>query len=268
MLDAAIDANKNPRVTTTENLRTEALPLVLLLCGGLGTRLRDVDARPKAIVPVAGRPFGAYLLRLLRVQGFERVHFLLGVGADAVSDALPELARLSGFAEAALSSTTEPSPLGTGGALAHAIDSAEQLNLILNADSFAEVDYVAMVRQHRAEARPGEASLLALSVEDRGDYGSLELSEDSHVLGFHEKGERGPGWVNGGAYLLDLRTMTELPVGKSSLELDLFPRLARETRLRGFRAQGFFRDIGTPDRLAAAQLELPAVAERLGIPRN
>jgi NDP-sugar pyrophosphorylase family protein len=57
---------------------------VFVLCGGRGTRLRKVESRPKSVIPVAGLPFLAYSLRLLRLQGFRKLHLLLGTGAEAV----------------------------------------------------------------------------------------------------------------------------------------------------------------------------------------
>jgi len=238
---------------------------VFVLAGGLGTRLRAVESRPKAIVPVAGRPFVSYLLRLLARQGFTRFHLLLGVGADAVRDALPELAQLAGLPLEAFSWSIETEPLGTGGALEAARDRAGELTLLINADSFAEAAYDVMVTEHRQWVGDPAVTLLAVWQEDRTDYGGLRLDEDARVRAFHEKGERDPGWINGGAYLFPRPVLDELPHGASSLERDLLPRLAQEARLFAHCSRGFFRDIGTPERLARADAEFPPLAGRLGL---
>ncbi|MFN8548569.1 MAG: sugar phosphate nucleotidyltransferase [Candidatus Eisenbacteria bacterium] len=238
---------------------------VFMLAGGLGTRLRAVESGPKAIAPVASRPFASYLLRLLARQGFTRVHLLLGVGADAVRDALPELSRLSRLPLDAFTVSTETSPLGTGGAVALAREAAGEITLLVNADSFAEAAYDAMLAEHRQRPDDRAVTLLAIWQEDRADYGGLLLDDDDRVRAFREKGERDPGWINGGAYLLSRRVIEELPPGASSLERELLPRLADGGRLYAHRSRGFFRDIGTPERLALAEAEFPAVAARLGL---
>lgn len=244
---------------------TPASTPVFVLAGGLGTRLRDVEPRPKAIIPVAGRPFVAYLLRCLCAQGFQRVHLLLGVGADAVRDSIPELARISGLERDAFTFSIEKEPLGTGGAVSAARAHAGALTLLANADSFADIDYAAMLAFHQSHADPDCASLLALWQDDRADYGGLLLDGD-RVGAFREKGERTPGWINGGVYLLPRAIIDSLPEGPSSLERDCLPLLAGQDALLAYRAQGHFRDIGTPERLRAAEQEFRALALRLGIP--
>ncbi len=227
---------------------------VHLLCGGLGTRLRPAQTLPKAIVPVAGRPFVVYVLRALFRQGFPRVHFLLGFGANEVRAAFPELARLSGFDPAVFTWTEESCALGTGGAIAGARLSAFDLNLVLNADSFVQADLRALLSLHRAQGGDG-LSLLAVRQAERAAYGGVELDAADRVIAFLEKGTTGPGWINGGVYALSRGFFAELPTGAWSLERELLPRLASEHRLRAVRSDGFFCDIGTPERLSRAQDE-------------
>jgi hypothetical protein len=57
----------------------------VILAGGRGSRLRPItDVRPKAMVEFHGKPFLAYLVEMLRDQGFERILLLLGYMADAI----------------------------------------------------------------------------------------------------------------------------------------------------------------------------------------
>lgn len=137
-------------------VRPAAVPC-FLLSGGLGTRLRGVEARPKALTPVAGIPFIFFLVRSLQIQGYEEVHFLLGHGADEVAGVLGgdlELARFDPRYDRRLGAWldrvragmrflfhVEESPLGTGGALGRARDHAGDVSLVLNADSFLEIVY-------------------------------------------------------------------------------------------------------------------------------
>jgi D-glycero-alpha-D-manno-heptose 1-phosphate guanylyltransferase len=225
--------------------------VAFLLCGGLGTRLRSITDRPKAVIDVAGWPFLRYQLEALRGARFERIVFLAGHGAE-------EVERTFGPATAERIFVPEERPLGTAGALAHARHLAGRTNWIANADSFADVEPAKLLAARGRD----DALILAVEVADRSDYGGLRIDDRGMVIGFEEKGSHGPGPINGGIYLLPEALLDECPEGPSSLERDLFPRWAREGRLRAHRADVFFRDIGTPERLAAAQDEFVGIRGR------
>jgi D-glycero-alpha-D-manno-heptose 1-phosphate guanylyltransferase len=232
-----------------------------VLCGGLGTRLRGHEERPKAVIDVAGRPFLAYALRLLHLQGFRRVVLLLGHGADEVRRA---------FAGVGIEHRVEAAPLGTGGALSAARDLVARVNLVLNGDSYAEATYPDLLHEHaRHGSHSGEAvTLLAVQVDEAADYGGLELGDDRRVIGFIEKGRSGPGWINAGVYVAGGRFLRGLPGGASSLERDHLPGLAARGLLRALPVRCFFRDIGTPERLAAARVEFQTIGARLDANRR
>ncbi len=227
-----------------------------VLCGGLGTRLSAYDARPKAIIDVAGRPFLSYALRLLRLQGFRRVVLLLGRGAEEVREV---------FAGDGVEHQTEEIPLGTGGALASTRDLCARANLVLNGDSYAETIYSDLLREHTRHGRHAGAAVTLLAVwsDDAADYGGLALDPDGQVSGFREKGATGPSWINAGVYVVGGRFLRGLPAGPSSLERDHLPALAANGLLRALPVRCFFRDIGTPARLAAAQAEFGPIAVRI-----
>jgi NDP-sugar pyrophosphorylase family protein len=153
----------------------------------------------------------------------------------------------------------EPSPLGTGGALANARKWAGEINWIANGDSFSDLPAIDLFNAHR----PGCGTILAVWMSDRADYGGLEIGEGERIDRFVEKGIHEPGWINAGVYILDRALLEDLPSGVSSLERDHFPRWAAAGKLVAYRTDAFFRDIGTPDRLAAAQREFGAIRARL-----
>jgi NDP-sugar pyrophosphorylase family protein len=229
---------------------------VFILAGGLGTRLRKADDRPKAIVPVAGRPFLAYTLRLLRKQGYRKIVLCLGVGADEVA---------ATFAGEGILSSVEPEPLGTGGALAHAARHASRFNLILNGDSYAEAVYQDLLAAHVGSDVPSQRSvtLLAVRQENCADYGRLNVDEHGRVVSFVEKGEAVAGWINAGVYAAGGSWLRGLPAGRYSLERDILPGLAAEGRLRALTGRFFFRDIGTPERLRLAREEFRWIQNRM-----
>src|SRR5262245_10496179 len=130
-----------------------------ILAGGLGTRLRPVVGElPKVLAPVHGRPWLAFLLDQLASAGLHEVFLLTGRGTEQVRAALGE-----SHGGVRLRYSTEPEPLGTAGALRYALHllTSPQV-LLLNGDSFTEVDLTAFLDFHRR--RPGAASLVLAHV--------------------------------------------------------------------------------------------------------
>lgn len=234
---------------------------VFLLCGGLGTRLRSVTAIPKAILPLRGVPFVGYTLRLLRLQGFRRLHLCLGFGAEEVLDGVRDL-----WGDDELTVTREDAPLGTGGALGQARGHARAFNLVLNADSYLEVYFPLLLGAVPGGPTPPGATMFAVWEDDRRDYGGLELDREGRVTGFLEKGASGPGWINAGVYWMEKGLLDRIPDGASSLERDLLAPLAREGGLRAVRTRAFFRDVGTPERLRLAKREFLMLERRCQVP--
>jgi NDP-sugar pyrophosphorylase family protein len=223
---------------------------VAILAGGLGSRLQGVvPDRPKVLAEVGGRPFLCYLLDELGRQGVVEVLLLTGHRASQIRDALGE-----SYQGMRLHSSREDEPLGTAGAvrLALPLVRTEQL-LLLNGDSFCEVDVTALRQGH--EERAAEASLVLWRAPDTGRFGRVQIGRDGRIVRFTEKGVRvGPGWINAGVYLLQRHLIGELPAGRAlSLERDVLPGWVAARRVRGQRTSGRFLDIGTPESFAAAE---------------
>ncbi len=226
----------------------------LILTGGLGTRLRSVlPELSKNLAPVAGRPFLCYLLDRLEAAGVRRVVLCTGYRADQVEQAFGN--RYGGMT---ISYSREEEPLGTGGALRHALSQVDEgLVLALNGDSYVHCDLRAFFAWHQEHDFAG--SLLLTLVPDAARFGTVTVDEAGAVRSFEEKrGVPGAGLINAGVYLLARRLLDELPPGPVSLEKQAFPAWA-QNGLGGYRTRAAFLDIGTPESLARAESFLSEV---------
>src|SRR5262245_52364369 len=142
----------------------------LVLCGGLGTRLRPlVGDLPKALAPVAGRPFIDHLLDYLRRQGVTDVVLCTGFGAEQVATHCGD-----GSAwDVRLRYSPEPCPLGTGGAVRHAQQYITGPFLVLNGDSLVRVDLTRLLAHHLDKG--ARITLALIEVADRLRFGSVTL---------------------------------------------------------------------------------------------
>jgi NDP-sugar pyrophosphorylase family protein len=218
-----------------------------ILAGGPGTRLRPVlGDRPKALAPLGGRPFLAYLLEQLAAAGVGRAVLCTGWGADAVEAAFGR-----GLGPLRLEYSREPAPLGTGGALRAALPLlASPEILVLSGEAFCEVDLAQLLRAH--VRRAADATLVVASAPDALGYRRVDVDPLGRVRSVREAREPGPGWVSAGVYCLARRLVQALPPGPMSLEREALPGwLAR--RCFALPTFGRFLPIGTPEAYAAAQ---------------
>jgi D,D-heptose 1,7-bisphosphate phosphatase len=232
----------------------------VILCGGLGSRLGAVTAAlPKPLLPVGEGSFLDLLLFELGRHRIRRILLLAGFMAEKIvryAAMTPLKTRFGLDIEVAV----ESCPAGTGGALWQARDQLDDSFLLLNGDSWFDLNLLEL------GSRLDEAgwALGAIALRDAADaarFGAVALSGD-RIVGFAERGDRAkPGLVNGGVYALRRAAVAgAAPV--CSLERDVFPRLAAAGRLVGLVRRGYFVDIGVPKDLARARGEIPTRRRR------
>lgn len=224
---------------------------VIILAGGLGTRLREVvPDLPKPMAPVAGRPFLAHILDRLSQHGAKRVILAVGYMSEAIKTCFA-----SNYSGMELVYATEPEPLGTGGAIAYASAFSKANDLIiLNGDTFLELDYGAFIADMRK--RDAKVGIVVRSVSDVSRYGCCKVS-NGHLLNFSEKGSSGEGLINGGVYYIkrDLFSLDNTIPDKFSFENDYMPLALATVKPSAYVCSGYFIDIGIPDDFARAQTD-------------
>jgi len=248
----------------------------VILCGGKGTRLSTLYAdRPKALVPIAGRPFLTWQLEWLARGGVTAVHLAAGHLADVLGAWLQAQAggqksadseRQSGFRFQVAgfwlrcTLSTEPAPLGTGGGLKYVEPQlCSDPFLVLNGDSLMpRLDFPALLHAHAAFSRPwkptGAATLAVTRIAEAGRYGTVEFDGAHRITAFREKASRTEGCINGGVYLMDRSLLAAIEPGKNvSLESDTFPVLAAAGRLQAVEFPQPLLDMGTPEGIRAME---------------
>ncbi len=223
----------------------------IVLAGGLGTRLASrLHGLPKPMAPIAGRPFLEILLTQLRRSGCARVLLSVGHQHTVIQEHFG-----AAFHGMAIDYVIESVSLGTGGAIRLALAQArEESVLVLNGDTFLDADYAAMLGFHTLEG--ATVTLAVVHRDDVSRYGSVTI-EGQRIAGFQEKGSSGPGWISAGTYAVarNLAWPSALPE-KFSIERDFFVPEVAGLRPAAYKVDGFFLDIGIPEDLDRAQMEL------------
>jgi mannose-1-phosphate guanylyltransferase len=222
----------------------------LILVGGHGTRLRPVtETLPKPVIPLVDRPFMRYMIDWLAWHGVDEVVMACGFLPDALRETLGE--DIPGGPH--LRYVEEPEPRGTAGAIKFAEDLLEDRFFALNGDVLTDLDLTALRERH--ESAGARATLALYPVEDPSAYGLVRRAEDGEILEFLEKPDPAQidtDEISAGAYMLEKDVLDLVPPGEDvSIEREVFPRLVGEG-LYSKRLEGYWMDIGTPDRYLQA----------------
>jgi D-glycero-alpha-D-manno-heptose 1-phosphate guanylyltransferase len=231
---------------------------VLILCGGEGKRLRSmVSDVPKPMAPIGNRPFLDYLINSLAHQGLKNFCFLVGYKSEVIQDYFSQPSDLS------IRFSEEKKPLGTGGAIFHAIRTSRfKKFLVLNGDTFFDID----LGEFLSTWKEGTVKLALKEVEDASRYGLVLLGQGGEVKEFIEKGKFSPGssYINGGIYALrdDVLVYQGTEDSFISLEQEVFPQLLRDKKIFAEPFTSEFIDIGIPEDYIRAQTLIPEWSRR------
>lgn len=223
---------------------------VVILAGGRGTRLGDhALAIPKPMVAIGGRPNLEHQVRLAKRHGFPKALFLTSHLADRIEAHFGDGRRF----DMEISYRAEDPPLGTAGALRHASKDLDDCFLVLYGDIFVDCDLTRLWSEH-ARNRP-IATLVVHPNDHPYDSDLVEIDEKDVITAIHAKPRRDDQYlanvVNAGVAVIERGILNCIPPNQHlDLVHHIFPALARDRNLRAYRSAEYFKDFGTPDRLA------------------
>lgn len=227
----------------------------VILVGGQGTRLRPLTlGTPKPMVPLANKPFVAYVLEHLKNHDIGEIVFSMGYLPEGIKAYFGDGSAFG----MNITYVIEDQPLGTAGAVKNVEEHVSDGDfLVLNGDILTDLDIRGMIEHHRSKDAVGTIALTP--VEDPTAYGLVRIGDDSGVLGFLEK----PSWdqidtnlINAGTYILRSEVFEMIPAGvEYSFERGVFPRLVGKG-LYGFRSNSYWMDIGTPEKYLQAHYDI------------
>ena len=223
----------------------------IILAGGLGTRLKKVvQDLPKPMALIRGRPFLEYQIDFWISQGVTK--FILSVGylKQIIIDHFGD-----SYHTASINYIVEDEPLGTGGALLFAAQRLTETFLVLNGDTFFEVNLNNLITFHKKQQ--AELTLSLFKSNQLGRYMGVDLADDGKILSLQSGGNKLTLLANGGVYLINpsaLKRLNYKPHIKSSFENDLLTKfISLGGGLYGLESSGKFIDIGVPEDYYRAQ---------------
>jgi D-sedoheptulose 7-phosphate isomerase len=218
---------------------------VVILCGGLATRLRPLTTNiPKSLIEVAGKPFIQHQLNDLHEQGIHRVILCVGHGGEMIRERMGDGERFGMQIQYVFDG---PRLMGTGGALKAAGRLLDGAFFVLYGDSYLQVGYA------EVEASFDTAGTLGLMTVYRND-GKWDRSnvvyEGGRIL-VYDKRDPVPAMrhIDYGLGILKTSALEKVPLDQPYDLALLYERLVKENQLAGFEVFQRFYEIGTIDGL-------------------
>jgi glucose-1-phosphate cytidylyltransferase len=235
---------------------------VIILCGGLGTRLREeTEYKPKPMIPIGGRPILWHIMKIYGHFGCQNFNLCLGYKAEVIKDYFFSYRSNTGshcidLATGALSPVGAAEPIEkwrvslietgietlTGTRVKRALQVIDGDRFFLTyGDGVADIDIDRLLAHHLASKR----LVTVTAVRPSSRFGELDLEGDT-VRSFVEKPQVGSGWINGGFMVFERQAFDMLDAGGSDpLETAVLERLSRDGQVSVYRHDGFWQCMDT-----------------------
>jgi glucose-1-phosphate cytidylyltransferase len=234
---------------------------VVVLCGGLGTRLREeTEFRPKPLVEVGGRPILWHIMKIYAHHGFRDFVLCLGYRGNMIKEYFLNYEAMNndfticlgqksnihydgshqeqGFRVTLADTGLDSMTGGRVKRIEKYID--EDTFMLTYGDGVTDLNLGDVVAFHRSHGRLATVT----TVRPMSRYGSVAIQPDGRVNQFLEK-PRSDGWVSAGFFILDRRVFDYLGADDCIFEREPLERLAADGQLMAYQHDGFFFSMDT-----------------------
>jgi glucose-1-phosphate cytidylyltransferase len=209
---------------------------VLILCGGKGTRLRELTEEiPKPLVEIGGKPILWHIMKIYESNGFKDFILALGYKGELIKKYFSENKEGWNIEFAETGEDTN-----TGGRVKRAEGYVgDDEFMVTYGDGLANINLNELLEQHRKKGRIATVTC----VKPKSRFGVVEINENNIIRKFSEKPVL-PYWVNGGFFVFKKEIFSFIEEN-DVLETDVFGRLAAEGKIAAYRFDGFWECMDT-----------------------
>ncbi|EAI7179036.1 D-glycero-D-manno-heptose 1-phosphate guanosyltransferase [Campylobacter coli] len=209
----------------------------IVLCGGLGTRLKSVIKDiPKPMAPINNKPFLEFIFEYLKKQGIKEVILAVSYKYEVIKEYFKDE-----FLGIKIKYSIEKEPLGTGGAIKEALKIIKNETYVLNGDTFFGIDL------SKLKLNGSKICLALKQMNDFDRYGTVNVNEQGIVTSFEEKVFKKQGLINGGIYLLKKDIFDEFSLEKKFSFEEFLQENYKSLKIQTQIFDDYFIDIGIPE---------------------
>jgi len=236
----------------------------LILVGGFGTRLRPLTLTlPKPLVEFGNKPMILHQVENLAAAGVTDIVLAVNYRPEIMVSALKKYKEKYNVR---ITFSVETEPLGTAGPLALAKDILAKDDtpfFVLNSDVICDYPFTQLVKFHKAHGKEG--TIIVTKVEEPSKYGVVVMKpKTTQIERFVEKPvEFVSNRINAGIYIFNTDILNRIPLRPTSIEKEVFPKMAIDGQLHSFDLEGYWMDVGQPkDFLTGTCLYLANLAKK------
>jgi glucose-1-phosphate cytidylyltransferase len=233
---------------------------VVILCGGLGTRLsEETQLKPKPMVEIGGRPILWHIMNIYARHNVREFMLALGYKGEVIKDYFlnyhPRQCDITVHLKSGRVDFSNPAvedwsvslldtgaSTMTGGRLLRLRDHlrADGTFMLTYGDGVGNVDLGALLAFHRSHGRIATVT----AVRPPARFGDLEM-DHGRVTSFAEKPQGGEGWISGGFFVFEPGVFDYITDDTTILERAPLERLTREGQLMAFHHPGYWQPMDT-----------------------
>jgi glucose-1-phosphate cytidylyltransferase len=234
---------------------------VLLLAGGLGTRLsEETELKPKPMVEIGGKPILWHIMKIYSTYGFNEFVVLLGYKGYYIkeyfsnyflhqSDVTLDIS--TGKMEV-LNNSSEPWKITlldtgidsmTGGRIKRAQNFiGDEPFMLTYGDGVSDINIKKLLEFHKSHGK----AMTMTSAQPDGRFGALDIDEKNMVLEFKEKPKGDGGWINAGFFVCEPKVFDYITEGDSTIfEQKPLINLAKDGEIYTYKHDGFWKPMDT-----------------------
>ncbi|MBZ7942857.1 nucleotidyltransferase family protein [Campylobacter molothri] len=209
----------------------------IILCGGLGTRLKSVIKDiPKPMAPINNKPFLEFIFTYLKKQKIDEIILAVSYKYEIIQEYFKDE-----FLDIKVRYSIEKEPLGTGGAIKQALELVKEDCLVLNGDTFFDINLAKM------KLDKSKICLALKKMDDFDRYGSVELDKMGNITSFKEKQYLKQGFINGGIYLISKDIFEGFILEEKFSFEEFLQENYKNLKARAEIFEDYFIDIGIPE---------------------
>jgi len=247
------------------NPNQNIMPPAMILCGGQGTRLRDVtELLPKPMVPVGPQPIIWHIMKNYAAFGVRRFILCLGYKRETfidyfmsyharATDITIELGQkkqityhgASGEEDWEVTLVDTGDKTMTGGRIARAakyLKDTDKEFFLTYGDAVSDIDISALLKQHKL----GQKALTVTAVHPAGRFGEMNIVDDD-VVGFAEKPQTEDGFINGGFMVMEKDAVSKYlsTAGELIFEQGPVHSILADGEMQAYKHDGFWQCMDT-----------------------
>jgi len=233
---------------------------VVILCGGLGTRLREeTEVRPKPMVEIGGKPILWHIMKIYSAFGFNEFIICLGYKgymikeyfssyflhqSDVTIDIKSNKIEVHNNVCEPWKVTLVDTGLNTmtGGRIKRIKNYVKnETFMVTYGDGVGNIDLKKLLDFHKNHGK--YATLTA--VQPLGRFGALEINTKDEIINFQEKPKGDKAWINGGFFVLEPQIFDYIKGDETIWEREPLEKLAKDGQLAAYKHKGFWMCMDT-----------------------